>query len=185
MVAWSGPEFGHFPGDVERLEDHGDALLLLDAVARAGDLDRHPDEIARLHQAVIDEILCPALADDFEIAADIGVEIHLRVGRVEVDDRNAGGARFLDDFDEAAGIGARRNDRVGLGGNGGADRFLLRRHVAVVERGLNGLAGVLRPHVRPGEEIGPDGVGGRSVRNPVKRLGLRRQRQREREEREA
>ena len=126
----------------------------------------------------------PALADDAEIAADIGVEVDLRVRRVEVDDRNAGGARLLDDVDEAARIGARRDDRVSLGGDGGADRLLLRRHVAVVERGLDRLAGVLRPHVGAGQEIGPDRIGGRAVRDPVERLGLRRQRQSERKERE-
>ena len=149
------------------------ALLLLDAVARAWNLDRHPDEVAGLHQAVVDQILRPALADDREIAADIGVEVDFRVRRVEVDDRNARGARFLDDLDEAAGVGARGHDRVGLGGDGGADRLLLRGDVAVVERGLDGLAGVLRPHVRPGEEIGPHRIGGRAVRNPVESLGLR------------
>ena len=37
---------GHLPGDAERLEDAGDALLLLHAVGGAGHLDRHPDEIA-------------------------------------------------------------------------------------------------------------------------------------------
>ena len=176
---------GDFPGDVERLEDGRGRLLLDDAVARAGDLDRHPDEVAGLHQLVVDEILRPALADARQIDADIGVEVHLRVGGVEVDDRDARGARLVDDLHEAAGVGARGDDRVRLGGDGGADRLLLRGDVAVVERGLDRLAGVLRPHVRPGEEIGPDRVGGRPVRNPVEGLGLRRQRQHEREEREA
>ena len=55
---------GHFPGDVERLEDARDRLLFLHAIARARNFDRHPDEIAGLHQLVVDEILRPAFADD-------------------------------------------------------------------------------------------------------------------------
>ena len=42
----------------------GDALLLLDAVAGAGNLDRHPDEVAGLQPGVVDDVLRPALADD-------------------------------------------------------------------------------------------------------------------------
>ena len=57
--------------------------------------------------------------------------------------------------------------------------------VAVVERGLDGLAGVLRPLVGAGEEIGPHRVGRRAVRNPVEGLGLGGQRQREHKKREA
>jgi len=44
---------------------------------------------------VVDQILRPAFADSRQIDADIGVEVHIRVRRVEVDDGNAGGAGFF------------------------------------------------------------------------------------------
>ena len=119
-----------------------------DAVGGAGNLDRHPDEIALLHQALVDQILRPAAAEDDVVAADIGVEVGGRVGRVEVDDRDVGGVRLLDDLDQAARIGAGGDDAVGLGGDRRAHRFLLRRHVAIVERGVDRVAGVLRPLLR-------------------------------------
>jgi hypothetical protein len=92
-----------------------------------------PDEIAGLHQLVVDQILRPRLSDDEEVAADVSREVHLRIGRIEVDDRDARCARFLDDVDKAARIGAGCDDGVGLSGDGGSDRLLLRGHVAIVE----------------------------------------------------
>ena len=50
-------------------------FFFLDAVGGAGHLDRHPDEVALLHQALVDEVLRPGPADDDEVAADIGVEV--------------------------------------------------------------------------------------------------------------
>ena len=152
---------GDFPGDAERLEHGGDALFLLDAVAGAGDFDRHPDEIALLQPGLVDHVLGPALADDREVGADIGVEVDGGVRRVEVDDRDAGGAGLLDDLDHAARIGAGGDDGVGLGGDRRAHRFLLRRHVAIVERGVDRLAGIRRPTGwrRPGSRSRPDRPG--------------------------
>ena len=123
---------------------------------------------------MIDEILRPRLSDDEEVAADVGREVHFRIGRVEIDDRNAGRSRFLDDVDEAARVGAGRDDGVGFGRDGGADRFLLRGDIAIVERRLDRLARVLLPHIRASEEIGPDRVGWGPVRDPVQSLGLNR-----------
>ena len=136
---------GDLPGDAERLEDRLDPLLLLHAVGGAGHLDRHPDEVARLHQPLVDQVLRPVAAEDHVVAADIGVEAGGRVGGVEVDDRDVGLVRLLGDLDQAARVGARGGDAVGAGGDGGAHRLLLRGDVAVVERGVDRVAGVLGP----------------------------------------
>ena len=41
--------------------------------------DRHPDEIARLHQALVDEVLRPGGAEHLVVATDIGIEVGRRV----------------------------------------------------------------------------------------------------------
>ena len=163
----------------KRLEDRRDALLLLHAVGGAGHLDRHPDEVALLHQALVDQVLRPALADRDQVAADIGVEVRAGVGRVDVDDRDAGGLGLLDHLDQAARVRAAADDAVGLGGDGGAHRLLVRGHVAAVERGVDRVAGVGLPLLGAGQEVGPDRVGRRAVRDPVEGLagGLGRRRQ--------
>ena len=94
---------GDFPGDAERLEDLGDALLLLDAVGGAGHLDGHPDEVALLHQPVVDEVLRPLAAHRTG-----GRRRHRRSSRaprvrgVEVDDRDARRPRLGHHVDHAS-----------------------------------------------------------------------------------
>ena len=170
ISAWSSVASVTSQVTPERLEDAGDAFLLLHAVGGAGHLDRHPDEVARLHQALVDQVLRPALADLDQVAADIGVEAGARVGRVDVDDRDAGGLGLLDHLDQAARVGAAGDDAVGLGGDRGAHGLLVRRHVAAVERGVDRVAGVRRPLLGAGQEVGPDRVGRRAVRDPVEGL---------------
>jgi hypothetical protein len=123
----------HFPRDAERLEDARNALDLLHAISGAGHFDGRPDEIAGFHQALVDEILRPVPAERHIVAADIGVETRLRIGRVEIDDRDFGVIGLFGDLHEAAGIGAGGDDAVGLGGNRRTHRFLLRGDVAIVE----------------------------------------------------
>ena len=182
---WSRVRLGHLPGDSKRLEHARDPLGLLNAIGCAGNFDRHPDEVAGLHQTLVDQILRPVPAEHHVVAADIGVEARLRIGRVEVDDRDFRVVGLLGDLDQASRVRARRDDAVRLGGDRRTHGFLLRRHVAVVEGGLDGVAGILGPLVGAGQEIGPHRIGGRAVRYPVKGLGLRGQWQRERQKRPA
>ncbi len=108
---------GDLPGDAKGLEDARDALLLLHAIGGARHLDRHPDEVALLHELLVDQVLRPALAEGDIVAAHIGIEVGGGIGRVEVDDRDLGRVRLLDDLDQAARIGAAGHDAVGLGGD--------------------------------------------------------------------
>ena len=65
----------------ERPEYALDALLFLHAIGGTRHLDRHPDEVALLHQALVDQVLCPVPAEDDVVATHIGVEACFRVGR--------------------------------------------------------------------------------------------------------
>ena len=69
---------------------------------------------------------------------------------------------------------ARRHDAVGAGGDRRAHRLLVAGDVAVVERGVDGVAGVVGPLLGAGEEVGPDRIRRRAVRDPVVGLGLGR-----------
>jgi hypothetical protein len=163
---------GHFPGNAQRLEHAGSTLFFLHAVGGTRNFHRHPHEVPGLHQLVVHQVLRPAAAEHHQIAAHIGVEADLGVRRVEVDDGDVRLVRFLGDFHQAARIGRGGGDAVGMGRDGGAHGFLLRGHVAIMERGIDRVAGVLGPLLGPGQEVGPHRIGRRTMRDPVECLGV-------------
>src|SRR5690606_768472 len=165
---------GDLPGDAQWLEHFGDAFLQLYTVGGTRDLDGHPDEIAFFDEAVVDEILGPGAAEDDVVSADVSIEARRGIGRVDVDDRDARRIGLACHLDQAPRIRAAGHDAVGARRDGGADRLLVRGHVAAVERGIDGIAGILLPRLGTLEEVGPDRVGRRAVRDPVEGLGLRR-----------
>ena len=149
-----------------------------DAVGGAGDLDRHPDEVARLHQALVDQILRPVLADDDVVAADIGVEARLRVGRVEVDDRDAWRrCASLTTSTRLPGSGLVVTMPSALAAIAARTASCCEGTSPLWNEVLTVLPVSFGPLLGAGEEVGPDRIGRAAVRDPVEGLGFGHRRQ--------
>src|SRR5260370_455425 len=159
--------FGDFVGDTERSKHTVNSLGLKHSVGRAGNFHRGPDRIALFHEAVIDQILRPTMADRHVVAADVGVATAGLVFGVHYDNRNAGGMCLGDDLCQTSRIRRAGDDPSSFCRDRRADGFLLRRNIAAVERGANLLAGVLTPLLCTLQKVCPDRIGRRSVRNPI------------------